>query len=152
MVTWYCWVSSLLKWHESTLVAFRRSTVQPTAGRPQCHEKLCQSIRTNFKHPIKQNVLAGGASIRQIRDCSLNLCAKVKFRAGIFAMLSLFVFMCLVTDARSNGDRLWSDCMAAVFDLLRYFWTHSRVFGTDFCTIALRSCLPVPFLFLRTLL
>ena len=106
MVTGYCWVSSLLKWHESTLVAFQRSIVQPTVGRPQCHEKWCQSIRTNFKHPIKHHVLAGGASIQQIRDCSLNVCAKVKFRSGILAMLSLFVFMCLVKDARSNGDRL----------------------------------------------
>ena len=106
MFTWYCWVSSLLKWHESTLVAFQRSIVQPTAGRPGCHEKMCQSIRTYFKHPIEHNVLAGGASIRQIRDCPLNVCANVKFRAGILAILSLFVFMCLAKDARSNDDRL----------------------------------------------
>ena len=56
MVAWYCWVSSLVNWHESTLVPFQRSMVQPTAGRPQCHEKLHQSIRTDFKHLIIHNI------------------------------------------------------------------------------------------------
>ena len=63
MVTWYFWVSSLVKWLEFTLVPFQRSMVQSTAGRPQCHEKPRQSIRTNFKHLLIHHILAGCASV-----------------------------------------------------------------------------------------
>ena len=68
MFTSYLRVSSLVKWLKSTLIPFQRSMVQPTAGRPQCHEKLRQSIRTNFKHLITHHILAGCASVWQILD------------------------------------------------------------------------------------